>query len=214
MPTPLDISHTLVAKSDQLNADDLVGGQVTVQITDVRAADSAEQPVIVHITGGHKPWKPCKTMRRLLSAAWSTDASTWIGRWLTLYREPSVKWAGEETGGIRVLALSDIRQGLTIRLTEKKGGKKLEYRVAVLTPPQKPTTTPTGPDASWTADEPAFSAALEGMGINYDIAKAASLSIKQPEPSALTAERRAKLLVWLASDAGKAAIKSSIAPEE
>ena len=38
----LDISHTLVAKSDQLNADDLVGGQVTVQITDVKASESSE----------------------------------------------------------------------------------------------------------------------------------------------------------------------------
>lgn len=147
----LDIAHTIIAKSDQLNADDLVGGQVTVTITDVKVADSTEQPVIVHVSGGHKPWKPCKTMRRLLSAAWSTDASTWIGHSLTLYREPSVKWAGEETGGIRVLAMSHINQGLVIRLTEKKGGKKLEYRIAMLAPDTTSQSHRDGPPdiAAW-----------------------------------------------------------------
>lgn len=131
----LDITDTLAAKSEQLNADDLAGGPVTVRIEGVEKTGVPEQPLVVRVTGGYKPWRPCKTMRRLLAAAWGADAGQWIGRWVTLYREPTVKWAGEQIGGIRVSALSHIERGMTIKLQETKGGKKLEWRVSPLVPP-------------------------------------------------------------------------------
>lgn len=143
----LDISHTLVARSDQLNADDLVGGDITVRITGVNAGDG-EQPVVVAMTGGHKPWKPCKTMRRVLAHAWGTDASAWVGRSLKLYRDPTVRWAGSEIGGIRIRAMSDIPSSITIKLAETKGGKKIEHKVAVLKPEtaaSQPITNQTPP---------------------------------------------------------------------
>ena len=132
----LDITDTLLAKSNQMNADDLVSGPTTVQVTNVSRAEG-EQPIAVAVSG-HKPWMPCKTMRRLLAAAWGPDAGAWVGRWAVLYREPTVKWAGEEIGGIRVTALSDIKGPMTIKLAEKKGGKKLEYKIAVYTPSAMP----------------------------------------------------------------------------
>jgi hypothetical protein len=128
----MDIGHTLVAKSDQLNADDLVGGDIIVRITGVNAGDG-EQPVVIAITGGHKPWKPCKTMRRVLALGWGTDASAWVGRGLKLYRDPDVKWAGSAIGGIRIRAMTDIAKAINVKLAETKGGKKLEHQVAVLT---------------------------------------------------------------------------------
>jgi hypothetical protein len=127
----LDISKTLVAKSDQLNADDLIAGDVIVRITGVSAGDG-EQPVIVSITGGHKPWKPCKTMRRVLAHGWGTDASAWVGKGLKLYRDADVKWAGSAIGGIRIRAMTDIPGAILLQLAETKGGKKLPHRVEVL----------------------------------------------------------------------------------
>lgn len=143
--TTLDITDTLIAKSDQLNADDLIGGPITVQITDVRRSDG-EQPVIVHISGGHRPWKPCKTMRRLMAAAWGGDGSAWRGRWLTLYRDSTVTFGKDAVGGIRISHMSDIRSGITMSLAATKG-KKAQHRVEVLTPPKPATAADPALDA-------------------------------------------------------------------
>lgn len=131
----IDISSTLAAKSDQLNADDIVGGPITVRVEGV-TVNTGEQPVSVVISGGFKPWKPCKTMRRLLAHAWGSDAGQWRGRWLVLYRDPDVKFGGDTVGGIRVSALSHIPRGITIKLSSTKG-KKAEHKVTVLTPPSQ-----------------------------------------------------------------------------
>lgn len=145
-----DISGTLVAKSDQLNADDIVAAPITVTITAARPG-SDDQPVVLHITGGHKPYKPCKTTRRILATAWGTNAAQWVGRSMTLYNEPTVKWAGKEVGGIRISALSHIDRPLTLSLAESKKSKQA-HRIAVLkSAPQQ--QRPTGPSLSeWCAD--------------------------------------------------------------
>ena len=131
--TAIDVSRTIVAKSDQLNADDLMSGPVTVQVTDVRLTNE-DQPIAIHISGGHQPWKPCKTMRRLLVAAWGSDGAAWKGRWLTLFRDPAVKFGGDQVGGIRVSHMSDIPKPLLVSLAVTKG-KKAPHRVEVLPPP-------------------------------------------------------------------------------
>lgn len=100
----MDVSHTIEAKSDQLNADDLVAGPIVVKIMGV-SKGPADQPVVVKIAGetrSFKPWKPCKTMRRVLVGLWGADASKWVGEFVRLYRDPKVKWAGVEVGGIRM----------------------------------------------------------------------------------------------------------------
>jgi hypothetical protein len=131
---PIDVSSTIVAKSDQLNADDLIGGrELVVQVTGV-AKVAGEQPVVVHITGGHQPWKPCKTMRRVLVEAWGADASRWVGRWLTLYRDPGVKWSDKPVGGIRIRAMSDIPRRVTLSLAETRG-KKVQHIIEIMRPP-------------------------------------------------------------------------------
>lgn len=123
----LDISHTLVAKSDQLNSDDLITGPVTVQITGVTVRESSEQPVDVHLTGGFRPWRPCKTMRRVLSHGWGNDAEQWKGRWLVLYREAAVKFGGDEVGGIRVRAMSHIDHAIKVNLNSSRGKKQMHH---------------------------------------------------------------------------------------
>ena len=125
MASATDISSTIIAKSDQLNSDDLISGPIIVKITEVKIADAAEQPVSVGISGGYKPYFPCKTCRRVLVSAWGKDATKWVGRVLKLYRDPKVKWGGEVVGGIRIAAMSDIPQKLEIALAETRGKKKL-----------------------------------------------------------------------------------------
>lgn len=133
----LDISETLLANSNQMNAADIMGVEPIVKIEHVSKAADPKQPLVIQITGGYKPFLPCKTVRRILAEAWGADAGKWIGRWMQLYREPTVVYGGEEVGGIRLRALSDIPGGMTVKLKERKTGKPSEYRIAKLTPPKE-----------------------------------------------------------------------------
>lgn len=126
----MNVESFIKAKSDQLNADDLVGGPITVKIEGV-SQGSADQPVIIKISGGHQPYKPCKTSLRVLAAVMGTDAQKWVGHWMRLYRDPHVKWAGVEVGGIRIEALSAIDEPVMLQLTETRG-RKSPHRIAPL----------------------------------------------------------------------------------
>lgn len=115
-----DISHTIIAKSDQLNAGDLAQ-PIVVEVRSVRVTRD-EQPVVVEIDGDHRPWKPCKGMRRLLAKCWGTNTDTWTGHRVELYNDPNVTWAGERVGGIRVSAISGIDSPMRyVMRTSKKG---------------------------------------------------------------------------------------------
>ena len=114
------VAKTIVPKSDQLNAEDLLTGPITVKITDVKQG-AADQPVVVCIDGNRQPYKPCKTMRKVMVGLWSDRASTWIGKRLTLYADPSVKWGGVAVGGIRISHMSDIKEKTVLMLTETRG---------------------------------------------------------------------------------------------
>jgi hypothetical protein len=125
MTTAVDMSDFIAAKSDQLNADDLMDAPRTITITKVTAQpDAAEQPVSIHYEGGEgRPWKPCKTMRRILVGVWGKDASKYVGRSLTLYRDPTVAFGGLQVGGIRVSHMSDISEDKTVALLVTRGRK-------------------------------------------------------------------------------------------
>ncbi|WP_058630650.1 hypothetical protein [Microbacterium oxydans] len=105
----MDVSSAIVAKSDQLNAIDLVGRDVTITIVDVKPGP-ADQPVhiITDQYGPSRPWKPSKTALRDIVQAWGTDSTMWVGRRLTLWNDPEVLWAGKKVGGIRVRAMSHV----------------------------------------------------------------------------------------------------------
>ena len=63
-------------------------------------------------------------MSRVLVHAWGADANKYVGRSLTLYCDPKVKWGGMEVGGIRISHMSHIDSALTMALTATKGNKK------------------------------------------------------------------------------------------
>lgn len=121
-----DLTNTIEAKSDQLGADDLMSGPRNIKITKVSAdTGSSEQPIVINFEGDNrKPWKPCKSMRRLLVAIWGPNGNEYVGRSVTLYRDPTVKWGGMEVGGIRISHMSHIDKAVTIALTATRGNKK------------------------------------------------------------------------------------------
>lgn len=122
----VDLSTTIIARSDQLNSDDLIAGPITIHITKMSANPSApEQPISISYEGdNNKPFKPCKTCRRILVYAWGADGSKFAGRSMTLYRDATVKWGGFEVGGIRISHMSDIAKPLTMSLTTSKANRK------------------------------------------------------------------------------------------
>lgn len=129
-----NLRSTIIPKSDQLNADQLLGQDMIVTITGVSLASSPDQPVIIHYEGENgRPFKPCKTVRKILIALWGEDGNQWIGRTMHLYCDEKVKWAGEEVGGIRIKALSHIDRDKDISLTETRG-KKVKARIMKFTP--------------------------------------------------------------------------------
>ena len=137
----MDISSTLAAKSNQLNTDDLISGPITITISSV-SAGSPEQPVAIGYEGDQgKPWYPCKSMRRVLVAAWGADASQYAGRRVTLFRDPEVMYGGIKVGGIRLSHLSDINGPLSIALTVTRQ-KRAPYRVQPLAPAAPPAPAP------------------------------------------------------------------------
>jgi hypothetical protein len=138
----MDLSQTIVARSDQLNADDLLSGPRTFTITDVRRGDP-EQPVSIVLAEfpPNRPFKPSKTVLRILVHAWGKETDDWPEKpRMTLYRDDKVKWAGQEIGGIRVSHLSHIDNRLKVALAESKGKKTLH--VVDPLPDSAPTTSP------------------------------------------------------------------------
>lgn len=128
----MDITSTIAAKSDQINADDLISGPRTITITRVSGNDNADQPVNVFFEGDNgKPFRPCKSMRRVMVHCWGPDASKYAGRSMTIYRDPKVKFGGMEVGGIRISHMSHIDRPQQMSLTATRA-KRAPYRVEVL----------------------------------------------------------------------------------
>jgi hypothetical protein len=120
-----DLRDTIVPKSDQLNADQLIGGPMTIRVTAVRRGGGEEQPVTVHYEGeAGRPYKPCLTMRKVLIFAWGEDGSQWAGRMMTLYNKRDVKWGGVEVGGIRISHMSHVEGDIKLSLAATRGKKE------------------------------------------------------------------------------------------
>lgn len=121
----MNMLATIVPKSDQLNADDLIGKTLTIEVTEVEMTGNAEQPVAVHFKNdGGKPYKPGKSMRRVLVQIWGPDAAKYVGGRMTLYRDPTVRFGSLDVGGIRISHISGIDEKRTMALTATKGAKK------------------------------------------------------------------------------------------
>lgn len=167
----MDMSQFVIPKSDQLNADDLIAGPRTIRITRVAGTGNTDQPVSVYFEGDdNKPFKPCKGMRRVMIAGWGVDASQYVGRSMTLYRDPKVVFGGMEVGGIRISHMSHLDRPLAMALTVTKA-KRAPYKVAQIveqnggvngpTPSRTPAVDPATDDGNSTKGDPS---AQESIG--------------------------------------------------
>ena len=123
--TNIDMSKTVVPKSDQMNADDLISGPVTLTITAISATESSDQPISISFDGdNNRPYKPCKSMRRVMIACWGNKGQDYVGNSMTLFNDPTVKWAGKDIGGIRISHMSHIPAEKEVLLTTTRGARK------------------------------------------------------------------------------------------
>lgn len=116
----MDISQTLEPNSDQLDSVELLGGPRIFEIEKVTKGN-AEQPINIGLVGFPRPWRPGKSMRRVLAACWGTDASQWVGRRVELFCDPDVQFGGKSVGGTRVSRLSHIDAAKKIPLLVTRG---------------------------------------------------------------------------------------------
>lgn len=130
----IDMTETIKPKSDQINYDDFLTGPRTIIITGVKSTGNTndQQPVSVGYQGdGGKPYKPCKSMRRVMVRVWGEDAAKYAGKSMTLYGDPNVIWGGEKVGGIRISHMSHIDKEINVPLTASKT-KRVLYKVKPL----------------------------------------------------------------------------------
>ena len=127
----VDMAQFTEAKSDQLNADDLIAGPRTITVTKVTGKEG-DQPISIYYQGDNgKPFKPCKTIRRVLMGVWGRYASDYVGRSMTLYRDDEVTFGGLAVGGIRISHMSHLDKE-TIIVVNKSKGKKVGMKVMPL----------------------------------------------------------------------------------
>ena len=140
-PTKMSLRDTIIPKSDQINYDDVMTAPLTVKITGL-AQGNAEQPVIVRIANAEtgavlRDFKPCKSMRRVMIAAWGDKGKDWIGQRMTLYGDAEVKFGGVAVGGIRISHVSGIAERLTLKLTTTRS-KRADYIVGPIAEDELP----------------------------------------------------------------------------
>ena len=130
--TDVDLVAAAAPRSDQLNADDLIGGPRVVTIAEVRKGNS-EQPVEIVTAefGPGRPYRPGKSMIRVLIEVWGPKSGTYVGRRLGIYRDPDITFGPNKVGGIRISHMSNLDKPKSIPLTKTRGKKEL-FRVEPL----------------------------------------------------------------------------------
>lgn len=127
----MDLSNTVVPRSDQINFEDVQSVNITAVIKSVRQGNK-EQPVFIDLEGyDGRPYKPSKSMRRVLIGGWGSDGHSWAGKSLTLAGDPTVRFGGVAVGGIKVKAMSHIESNFSLMLTVSRG-KRVEHFVEKL----------------------------------------------------------------------------------
>lgn len=144
----VNMSATISPKSDQINADDFLSGPKTFTIKRVAGNEAnKEQPVNIFMEEIALPYRPSKSMRRVLVAVLGADASKYVGHKLTLFNNPEIRFGGVQCGGIQISHMTGLEKSTTLMLTSSRS-KKAPFVVKPLVEaspkqsPQAPATTP------------------------------------------------------------------------
>lgn len=120
----IDLTESIAPKSDQLDAIDLLSGPRTFTIDGV-SPHNADQPFNFHLRELPRVWRPGKSMRRVIVAAWGSKADNYIGQRVTLYCDETVRFGNDVTGGTRISHMSGIDKKLSVPLLVKRGKSAL-----------------------------------------------------------------------------------------
>ena len=142
------MTASIEPKSDQLDAVDLLAGPRTFTIESV-APGTPDQPVNIKLAEFPRVWRPSKSMRRVLVAAWGVNGAEYAGKRLTLFCDPTVVFGGIEVGGTRISHMSGLDATLKVSLLIKRG-KSAVFTVEPLTEPAQPVGNPDKLPASTT----------------------------------------------------------------
>jgi hypothetical protein len=121
---------TAEPRSDQWNADDFTSGPRTFAIAGVKDG-AAEQKYDIALEGEARAWRPPLTQLRVLMAAWGDDSNVWVGRRVTLYQDPTIRFGKEVLGGVRISHLSHLDKPKNFKITTTRG-KRETYTVQPL----------------------------------------------------------------------------------
>jgi len=166
----LDMTDSLAPKSDQLDAVDLLSGPRTFRIEQV-SKGNPEQPFNFHLEGFPRVWRPGKSMRRVIVAAWGGKTSAYVGQSVTLYCDPAVQFGGDTVGGTRISHMTGIDKPLKVPLLIKRG-KSAMFTVQPLKEAPKPVT-PAEPAREWRVEADALKGKTDDLRALYMDAQAA-----------------------------------------
>lgn len=116
---------TIEKKTDQLNYEDFLGGVTRVVTIAGVKKGTKEQQYDIELECDQRVWRPAVTVLKILVAAWTDDATTWVGRSAELYGDPDITFGRDKVGGIRVSRLSHISEPVSANLTETRGKRKM-----------------------------------------------------------------------------------------
>lgn len=150
-------AESLAAKSDQINAADLIGGPMTIKIAGLKVQKKEQQKWTFRLEGNEKFYRPCLGMRRLIAQLWG-DPRTYAGQSLTIYRDPEVRYSAKEVGGIRISHMTGLDEPQRISVPISRAAHK-EY---IVQPLRVSTPKPAAPVRNEAAEASAKAAAGKG----------------------------------------------------
>lgn len=186
----MNMRAAIAPRSDVMNAEDLLTGERTFTITAAKVDMSKERTVSIWFAEfpEGRPFQPSKTVSRIFAKLWGEEESEYVGHKVTLYRDETVKWAGQPVGGIRVRAMSHIgKKAVSITLAESQN-KRAPWTILPLADdaPTSPPLTETDVrraalQAEWKSATPERKAAIEAEAASLDGADPGD--VPTPDPS-------------------------------
>jgi hypothetical protein len=160
-----DLSDTIEAKSDRINAADLMGADKVIVISEViRYSENGTNKFYLNYVGHNgRAYKPSLGMRRIIMTLWGKDGTQYIGRSIKIFRDPTVIYAGKAAGGVVISAMTDIQSRATVVIPISKT-KSVTYVIDKL----EPTDKPAWPDDAFAAKFESISGAILAGKVTHE----------------------------------------------